>query len=1114
MGMLMKNSAFGFFFGLFLAITAVAQTSTVTTVTVVATDPVATEPPRVMNFADFGVFTISRNGPTNAPLAVFFSLSGNASNGVDYTKVESPATIAEGQRSTRVVIGAIGDDLVEGEERVVLRLEPSPMAGPGAGYVFPGLTNGGMAVVIIRDPVPEPTNSLPFVEITRPPNGASFEAPADIDIAARTVDPNGWVPKVEFFANDAKIGESIITFVVRPDNGTPITHEFHWRDVGPGQYTLTARATDDQGATRTSSPIRISVNPSNLPPRTVVSIVATDPEGSEIPEVPPGMGMPQRIGPAIFTVSRTGILSNDLTVYYLIGGSASNGVDYVEIPREITIPAGSRSADIEIEVIDDKLVEGTENVVIQIVPPVCPAIFPPPPECYVVGVPGDSRTIAFDDLDAGSDNLPLPAGYGGLSWHYFNVINGSSLAANYGYHSGTISANNVVFNPLGEPASIRSPDSTFDLDSAFLTSALNIEEPMQVKVVGLLRGAVLYETTHNLTRNPILAQFNYRGIDEARFIPSPARQFAMDNLTARVGLPGRAEARILDNDFIPSNRPPVVSIVLPTNGAVFKAPADIEVVASAFDTDGYVDTVQFFANSNRIGVATNNPLSMSPINPFQIKWLDVPPGQYVLTALATDDRGAQSRSAPVRIAVIGDQPERTVVNIRAVDPEAAEQSPLVDIVQNDALLKVVRSGATDFDLQVYYRVGGTAENGIDYVRLSGQVLIPKGSESADIVIHAIDDKLVERTESVLVSLIPPVCPAIFPPPRECYVVGSAGNAMAFILDNAPFESNSPPRVEITQPASGATFRAPADIHIVAKTADLDGYVGKVEFFANDHKIGEASKQFLIPPPDGTVIEYDIDWNRVPPGAYALTARAIDDGGASGISAPVRILVVGTNEPPPPTNVTVVTVYAIDGYASEGGIVLTNDPRMLLPYNTNGTIRNVAVFEIRRSGGNADLPLRVFYEMHGTASEGVDYADLPDVAEIPAGARSARVVIAPIDDQLPERLESVVICLRPSPLASILPGYIVGRPGQAAAVIADNDTPPEPYVRLTDGLIHWCSPATSGQCFRIEASTDLKEWTVLSIVRSIDGALRYTDPEGQAYDRRFYRAIPVPCPADL
>lgn len=957
------------FAGLFLTFIANAQNSSMSTVSVVASDPLATEPGDA-NVRDTGTFTISRHGPTNMQLLVFFILGGTGLNGVDYAEIQSPVTIPAGERAARVTVDPVADSLVEGEERVILRLAPSPLMGPMPTYILP--TNSPAAVVTIRDNDRAPANLPPMVQIVRPPNGARFTAPADIHIVADTVDRDGWVGTVEFFANGAKIGESVINFIQAPPDGTPIVHEFNWKGVRAGEYSLTARGTDDEGATSTSMPVRISVTDSNsIPPRTVVSIRATDPVGSEIPEVPPGMGRPQLIDPAIFSVSRTGILTDELTVYYTVGGTAQNGVDYVEIPGQVQIPAGARSAEIEISVIDDELVEGTETVTIRIDPPVCIAIYPPPPDCYLVGEPG------------------------------------------------------------------------------------------------------------------------------------------------------RAEASIRDNDSNGTNRPPTVSIVLPEDGAVFVAPADIEISAQAFDSDGYVHTVEFFEGTNSLGVAANNPFSANIRNPFHIKWPAVPPGDYVLTAVATDNDGAQSRSRPVRIKVIEEPVRQTVVNIRAIDPEAAEQDPRLDSLPNNALLRVTRSGATDFALSVFYAVGGTADNGIDYQELKGEVIIPEGSESADIIIEAIDDKIVERTESVIVSIRPPVCPAIWPPPRECYAVGPAGRASAFILDDDVGETNRPPHIEITRPASGTTFRSPADILIVANTVDRDGYTTMVEFFANNHKIGEASKHFVVPPADGTPIEYEFEWRDVRPGQYALTARATDEEGATSTSLPVRVTVVGTNEPPN-TNVAVVTVVATDSHASEGPIIWhANSAGHIEPLGTNRwpnniiirPLTNTATFEIRRSGGDLATSLRVFYETHGTATDGVDYDDLPGVVEIPAGQRAARVVVVPIDDRLPEKLESVVLCLRPSPVANPLPGYVVGRPASAAAVIADNDFPRLPVVCLRDGIFQWCRPAANGECFRIECSTDLREWIDLGTVSVTEGAIHYVDADAPANDRRFYRAVPVPCPAE-
>src|SRR5688572_24542509 len=124
-----RISAAVIFGALLFAGLAGAQNSTVTTVSVVASDPLATEPGEA-NIPDTGHFTITRHGPTNMQLLVFFMLGGTASNGVDYLEVQSPVTIPEGARQARVPVVPLHDSHVEGEERVILRLVPSPLMGP------------------------------------------------------------------------------------------------------------------------------------------------------------------------------------------------------------------------------------------------------------------------------------------------------------------------------------------------------------------------------------------------------------------------------------------------------------------------------------------------------------------------------------------------------------------------------------------------------------------------------------------------------------------------------------------------------------------------------------------------------------------------------------------------------------------------------------------------------------------------------------------------------------------------------------------------------------------------------------------------------------------------
>ena len=91
------------------------------------------------------------------------------------------------------------------------------------------------------------------------------------------------------------------------------------------------------------------------------------------------------------------------------------------------------------------------------------------------------------------------------------------------------------------------------------------------------------------------------------------------------------------------NVPPSVSITTPTNNANFGAPATISIAANAVDTDGTVTKVDFYNGTSLIGSST--------VAPYGYNWSDVPPGNYTLTAKATDNSGNLTTSTSVNITV-------------------------------------------------------------------------------------------------------------------------------------------------------------------------------------------------------------------------------------------------------------------------------------------------------------------------------------------------------------------------------------------------------------------------------------------------------------------------------
>ncbi len=91
-------------------------------------------------------------------------------------------------------------------------------------------------------------NQKPVVSLTSPAANEAFKAPATVTVKASASDADVTVRKVEFFSGTTKIGE---------DTSAP--YAWSWANVAAGEYTLTAKATDDKGAVTTSAAVVIKV---------------------------------------------------------------------------------------------------------------------------------------------------------------------------------------------------------------------------------------------------------------------------------------------------------------------------------------------------------------------------------------------------------------------------------------------------------------------------------------------------------------------------------------------------------------------------------------------------------------------------------------------------------------------------------------------------------------------------------------------------------------------------------------------------------------------------------------------------------------------------------------
>src|SRR5436190_7108914 len=145
-----------------------------------------------------------------------------------------------------------------------------PACGGGGGGGGGGGSGGNVLIT---------GNQPPSVTISKPTPGATFTTGTRIELEALATDSDGFIQKVDFFDGSSRLA-TIVSNPFRIDVPAVVA----------GIHSLTARATDNLGATTISVPVQFSIvdpdglgGPLNQPP----SVAITDPTSGTT--FPPGV---------------------------------------------------------------------------------------------------------------------------------------------------------------------------------------------------------------------------------------------------------------------------------------------------------------------------------------------------------------------------------------------------------------------------------------------------------------------------------------------------------------------------------------------------------------------------------------------------------------------------------------------------------------------------------------------------------------------------------------------------------------------------------------------------------------------------------------------------------
>ena len=339
-----------------------------------------------------------------------------------------------------------------------------------------------------------------------------------------------------------------------------------------------------------------------------------------------------------------------------------------------------------------------------------------------------------------------------------------------------------------------------------------------------------------------------------------------------------------------------------------------------------------------------------------------------------------------------------------------------------------------------------------------------------------------------------------------------------------------PHVRIISPANHAVFFAPVDIPIFAYVTDSP-LTTNVEFFANSIDLGSGFKLGASTPPPGIMAPdivlpgkpvtrlgavYCLVWTNALPGPYALTAVT------EGINGVVPLLSITS----PPVNITVLPRIPVTNGPSVVSIVATDPiaivgtnhwvwpgvinaapdwpdwpPPVAVPFTNWGP--KDALFTVRRFGDETNA-ITVTYGIGGTASNGVDYVELPGYVTFPADRAYSLIPIVPIDNGPPYSPKTVILTLTPD--TNSPPEYVIGFPSRAAALILHLWPRPLAFL-LSDGSFHLNADGPDGAWFSVERSPDLLNWSSVCTNQVFQGSIDFVDMNAPNNTQQFYQAVP-------
>ena len=411
--------------------------------------------------------------------------------------------------------------------------------------------------------------------------------------------------------------------------------------------------------------------------------------------------------PGLFTLTQTTTSESATVVSYTVTGTATNGgTDYTTLPINVTIPAGSTSATIDVTgIIDDTIVEGTETVIVTLTGT----------DDVLIAVDATPATVNILDNDSATVSIAATTDANETS-----TANGLfTLTQTTTSESATVVSYSVAGTATDGGTDYTSLSGTVTVPANTLTATID--------VTGIIDDAIVEGTETVIV--------TLTGTDDVLIAvdATPATVNILDNDSATVSIAATTDA----NEASTAN-----GLFTLTQTTTSESATVVSYSVAGTATDGGTD---YTSLSGTVTVPANTLTATIDVTGIIDDTIVEGTETVIVTLTGTDDVLIGVDATPATVNILDN--DSATVSI-AGTTDANETSSV------QGLFTLTQTTTSESATVVSYTVSGTAtDGGTDYTTLSGTVTIPANATSATIdVTGIVDDTIVEGTETVIVTL--------------------------------------------------------------------------------------------------------------------------------------------------------------------------------------------------------------------------------------------------------------------------------------------------------------------------------------------------------------------------